>query len=272
MQYTILLDERTVFQGNVLTFLLITVITIAVLVGIGLMIWKKIQENEVMKYEFITIIAHKFRTPLTQLKWLIEGLIESEQDSSNRENLKDMMQSTDHLINMTGTLIELTNADSENKASYQFEKVPICEVTRNLVNIFKNAFHEKNILLSFQCSEEEVYVSADHTRLEFVLQTLLENAYNYTPPGRQVSINVGHDGHKAIINVTDNGTGIAAEDIPRIFTKFYRTENAKAMDTEGFGVGLYFSQTIIHRFGGKIEVYSPGLDKGATFRIVLPRK
>jgi len=236
------------------------------------MIWRKMQENEIMKYEFITIIAHKFRTPLTQLKWLIEGLMETEQDTSSRENLGNMKQSTDRLINMTGTLIELTNADTENKASYQIESVPVCESTRTVTNSLKAAFQEKNISFSVQCLVEEVTINADRTRFEFVLQTLLENSFNYTPPGRQVQVSVDADARRAYVTVTDNGIGISVNDLPKIFGKFYRTQNAKSMDTEGFGVGLYFSQTIIRRFGGKIEVYSPGIDKGSTFRIVIPRK
>lgn len=272
MQYEVVIGENVLHQGNVLTFLLITTIVAALLIGIGLMIWKKIQENEVMKYEFITIIAHKFRTPLTQLKWLIEGLIQKEQDTSNRESLRDMMQSTDRLINMTGTLIELTNIDSETKASYKMEPIEICELTRNIANNFKNAFHEKNLLLSVQCAIDSVAVNADRPRLEFVIQTLFENAYNYTPPGREVRINVEADNRKVYLSVVDNGIGIAAEDLPKLFTKFYRAKNAQSMDTEGFGVGLYFARSIIHRFGGKIEVYSAGVDQGSTFRIVLPRK
>ena len=270
MNYSLIINGSPFIQGNLATFFLIVFIVIAVGVGVAIMLRRKIMENEVLKYEFITIIAHKFRTPLTQLKWLIEGLVSTEQDSANRENLTDMKQSTDNLISLTGTLIELTNAESENKAVYQMEDVNVCDVTRAVTSSFKNAFHDKNIIFSVTCAIEQAFAYVDRTRLEFVMQTLLENSFHYTPPGRKVEVMVGIQNKKAIISVADNGIGIRQEDIQRIFSKFYRTENAKSMDTEGFGVGLYFSQNIIHRFGGKIDVYSSGLDRGSTFSIILP--
>jgi len=271
MTYSIIINSQPIIEGNTATLFLVLFVAIVLLIGIAITIRRKIRDNEVLKYEFITIIAHKFRTPLTQLKWLIEGLLENEQDSGNRESLGEMGQSTERLINLTGTLIELTNAETENKATYNIETVPICEMTKLVTGSFKNAFHDKNIIFSVNCEiKDEAYAEVDRTRLEFAVQTLLENSYHYTPPGRTVTVSVSVEGHKVMISVSDNGIGISAADLPKIFSKFYRTQNAKSMDTEGFGVGLYFSQSIVHRFKGKIEVFSEGLDRGSTFRIVLP--
>jgi two-component system OmpR family sensor kinase len=75
---------------------------------------------------------------------------------------------------------------------------------------------------------------------------------------------------KAIVTVADNGIGIAPRDIPHMFTKFFRTKEAQAMDTEGLGVGLYLAKSIVKRFGGSLAVQSEGLDRGATFSLILP--
>src|SRR3989344_7581833 len=100
----------------------VAVIVVAIKYGSDYL-WRKLRENENLKYEFITIIAHKFRTPLTHMKWLSEGLIADELDPRKRENLREMRQANQKLIDLTGTLIELTDSDDDSKSSYVFETV-----------------------------------------------------------------------------------------------------------------------------------------------------
>jgi signal transduction histidine kinase len=114
-----------------------------------------------------------------------------------------------------------------------------------------------------------MFVKIDRQRMEFVLQTLLENALTYTPSGKNVDVIVSKVGHKAIISVVDHGIGIDKADMPRIFDKFFRADNARATDTEGFGVGLYLSQAIARRHKGTMDVTSDGVGFGSTFTITL---
>jgi signal transduction histidine kinase len=107
--------------------------------------------------------------------------------------------------------------------------------------------------------------------MEFVLAALLDNACLYSPPGRDVSVAVSAEGSDAAISVTDNGIGMAPADISRVFTKFFRSKEAKAADSEGFGVSLYLAQSVARRHGGKIRAESEGSGKGSTFSVVLPR-
>lgn len=238
--------------------------------SLGSAIWNKLNENENLKYEFITIIAHKFRTPLTQIKWLSESMIPEEQDSYKKQSLQEMQHSTQQLIDLTGTLIELTDSDNASSSSYSFERTNICDLVRNVAETFKDAFHTKNIFLGIQCANPEIFANVDKPRLEFVLQTLLQNSINYSPPGRNVEVSIASQKNKVYINVADHGIGINPQDLPKIFTKFFRTENAKKADTEGFGVGLYLAQAIVRRHKGKILVFSEGLNRGTTFQIVMP--
>lgn len=256
-------------ENNLAAFIFVTLL----LLFLGLIIWaiiKKLSGNEILKYEFITIIAHKFRTPLTQVKWISEELLKSEQDPYKHQSLQDIEQSNEKLIKLTNTLIELTDSDNNSASTYAFEKVMLCEFVRTVSNSLKNSFHEKNIFFSVQCPPNDTQVKIDPQRMEFVLQTLLENALTYTTPGQNVDVIIQKENRKVIIAITDHGIGIDKRDLPHVFTKFFRAQNAQATDTEGFGVGLYLAQSVVRRHKGNINVYSEGIGTGSTFVITLP--
>ncbi|MFA6315176.1 MAG: HAMP domain-containing sensor histidine kinase [Candidatus Paceibacterota bacterium] len=272
MDFKILIDDSTIFESNLIGLSLLAVIVVSLLYIIISRIWIKINENEKLKYEFITIIAHKFRTPLTAAKWLIESMVAEEQDVRRLENFKDLKQSNEKLINLTGTLIEMTNLDNETKSSYNFETTDICAFVKSIAEQHKDLFHQKNLFFSVQCAIQQLTAKIDRPRMEFVLQTILENAHNYTPPGRNVEVSIGQRSNTAIIVIVDNGIGIDHADIDKIFTKFYRTKNAQNIDTEGFGVGLFLARSIVKKHHGKITVSSPGINRGTTFTIEIPTK
>ena len=276
MKYQPLIDF-IVFLGNNPAWALAIAIAIILINILALhVLWRKLGENENLKYEFITIIAHKFRTPLTQTKWLIESLLPEEKEPRTKDGLKQMAQANQKLIDLTGTLIELTDSDDPARTGYTFERVSLCTFAREIGASFKEAFHEKNIFFAVQCPETDVVAKIDRARMSFVLSTFLENACTYTSPGQRVDVFISLRKSsswrkKVVISVVDHGMGIAPADMAKLFTKFFRSKDAKAVDTEGFGVGLYLAQTITRRHKGKIEVFSDGKDKGSTFNIILPR-
>jgi signal transduction histidine kinase len=251
-----------------------SLLILATLIVAGYFVWERIvkglKENEVLKYEFITIIAHKFRTPLSGSKWALENLIKEEPDGFKKQTLQELQVANQKLIDLTGTLVELTDADSSAVTGYKFEDVPLCEVAKSLVASMKSRFHEKNQFVSVECPPEDVRVNIDRARMEFVIQTLLENANLYSPTGRNVKVGVVREGKKAVLYVQDDGIGIAPEDMPRIFSKFYRTEAAQRIDTEGFGIALYLANSIVARHNGTMAVTSAGKDKGSVFSLTLP--
>lgn len=270
MHFEIIFNDSYSVFGNLISVGLFVLLVVFLIILLTRFIWRKFRSYENLKYEFLTIIAHKFRTPLTQMKWTAETLLEKEQDSYKIESLKNIEQSNQNLIGLTGTLIELTDSAHTSLATYKLEKTDLCALTNKVVEILKKEFHEKNLFFGIQCSAPEIFVKADQQRIEFVLQTILENSIHYSPPGRNIDIEVSQSNQKAFVKVRDNGIGIDSEDIPHMFTKFFRTKNAKTMDTEGFGVGLFLSQTIMKRHKGKIEAFSAGLNQGSIFTVSLP--
>lgn len=194
-----------------------------------------------------------------------------ETDSYKKQTLADIDSSNENLIKLTGTLVELTDAANSGKADYKFEKVNLCEIARGVMERSKQLFHTKNLFMAMNCSEPEIYVSIDRSRFEFVVETIIENACVYSQPGRNITITISADHKRAALSVTDNGIGIDPHDMPRIFTKFFRTKQAQAMDTEGLGIALYLAKSIVKRHKAKMEAFSDGLSKGSTFSIILPR-
>jgi len=274
MNFQLLLNNNVALQGSLAVAILVMIAVVVILVIAIVMavrhISRRFKENEVMKYEFITIVAHKFRTPLTHMKWIIETFAASETDPYKVENIKELEKANQKLITLTGTLIEITDTSDTSKALYAEETVNLCEFVRTVTTKLRDDFHEKNIFFSLKCEADDIYVSIDPVRLEFVLQTLLENSITYSPSGRNIDVAIFTEKHKAICSVTDNGIGISPDDMSRIFSKFYRAKEAQRMDTEGFGIGLYLAQSIMNHLHGTLAVYSEGLNKGSTFSMILP--
>ncbi len=270
MNYQLIINDSTVLSGNVWTATIIIVLALVILVVMAGLLLRRIRQGEAMRYEFITMIAHKFRTPLTSIKWLLESMVSSEIDPQKKENLSDLVTSNEKLIALTGTMVELTDLDNQTKSLYSWETIPFCDFVRSVFDQYKNAFHEKNIFISLQCSDPDLLVTIDRSRMEFVLQTLFENSCNYTPTGKNVDVTVVRKGRKAVLSVTDNGIGIDNSDLPKIFSKFFRTENARRADTEGIGVGLFLAKSIVRRHHGHMVVYSAGINQGSTFTLTLP--
>lgn len=271
MKYQIFIDGQPYFQGELAVAVTLFVIAICLIILTVTLVVRKLKQHEKLKYEFVTIIAHKFRTPLTYIKWVCDSWIEQEQDAYKKKDLQDVKVSNQKLIDLTGTLVELAESDSGDSPLYAMKRVALPALVRDVSNSFKDSFHTKNIFFSMNSQAEDIYVRIDQPRFEFVLQTLLENACAYTPTGKNVEVTVTKTFFKAIITVQDEGIGISKDNLPHIFRKFFRTENAKRADTEGLGIGLYLTRSIVKRFKGKISVYSAGENLGSTFTLTLPR-
>lgn len=252
------------------TIIVFFIIAVGIIILLTYIISRIYRNNESMKNEFITIIAHKYNTPLTKIKWLLETLISDEQDSYKKENLGEIHKANEQLVKLTGTLIELTDTDRLSKTTYSFEKINICDLVKEVADEQKNSFHEKNVFFSTNCSRDDIFAKIDKTRMEFAIQVLMQNARIYTPPGKNVDVTISKIGSRVYVSITDTGIGIDRLDLSRIFTKFYRTKNAQMTDTEGFGVGLYLARSIVRKHKGKIEVFSEGSNHGSTFTIILP--
>lgn len=238
-------------------------------VGVGGLVWKRLKEVEVLKYEFITVVTHKFRTPLTHIKWSAEALAQSDNPEDRKVAVEEILNSNRHLVELTNTLIGLSSAEGSSYL-YKFEKVPPRQLIDKALEALTYRIKKKQLRLVINegvCSR----VLVDARRFDFALNIILENAVMYTPVGGQIEIGIRQDHKQVAISIRDSGVGIPKEELPKIFTKFYRGSKAKLIDTEGLGIGLFMAKKIVEDNGGGIEVVSgtEGSHRGTEFTIRL---
>lgn len=238
-------------------------------VAMGVFVWKKIKEADTLKFQFVDVVTHKFRTPLTHIKWSTE-IIKSSQDATERtQAITNIEQASLRLVEMTNSLIGMSRTD-ENQYAYNYASEQIPDMIKEVMSIVTNQANAKKIVIKTQVPEGLPPVYADHKRLEFVVQMMLENALVYSPEGGTVALSVHTEGSFVEISVKDSGIGISKEDLAHLFSRFYRAANALAVHTEGLGIGLSVSRDIMKRHGGDIWAESGGLGQGSTFTIKIP--
>ncbi len=239
------------------------------LAAVGGIIWRRIRFVESLKYDFITVITHKFRTPLTHVKWALDEFKRSDIESDRAEAIDEIQSANVRLVDLTDILIGLIQVDASDYL-YHLEKVDPEPLIRRVIEGVNIRAREKRIRLEFSTETSVPPISVDTKRIQFALQIIIENAISYTPEGGTVTVALGWHNGGVTFTIHDTGIGISPEELPHIFSKFYRGPRAKAADTEGMGIGLYMARNIIERHGGKIYADSAGVGQGTTFSIKLP--
>ncbi len=236
-----------------------------VAVGFGISVWNKMRQADVLKYEFITVVTHKFRTPLTHIKWATDEIIKELPEQS--EEIRRIKKSSERLVELTNLLVELS--DGGSMYLYTLKPVSTGVLVSDIVKEYEERSREKKITFKSEI-DENIVVMVDSSKFKSVLQILLDNAYSYTPLGGEVKPSVRKEKKQVIFEVSDSGIGISKTDLPHVFSQFYRTKEAKHADTEGMGIGLYVAKNIVTRHNGTISIFSEGEGKGTKFTITLP--
>ncbi len=236
--------------------------------AIGFFVWNKFREADQLKYEFITTIIHKFRTPLTSINWSVENML-PRIPPDMLQDLEHVKEGADKLVQLTDFIVHSSNVDSSSYV-YEWKKSDVNVICDGIIKDSASKARQKNIDIVFKPSSDEANVRADVLRLQSVFDILLNNAIEYSPSGSRVLVSVLHENSNIKVDVIDSGIGLSSEEIRSMFSKFYRTTRARSVDTEGLGIGLFLAREIIGNHGGKIKVHSDGTDKGSTFSVTLP--
>jgi len=227
-----------------------------------------------VKTEFVTVAAHQLRTPITELKWSLETLIKGDLGKLTDEQQQTASQAyktAEHLIAMVDDFIDLAKIE-EGKFGYEFEKSDLISLVQEVLEQHESMAKDYSVRLIFYKPEEALpLLLMDRRRIMLVLQNLIENAIKYNVKNGEVRVRVNwlKDKPYVEVSVEDTGVGIPAKDLPHIFSKFFRGENVRRIETGGSGLGLYISRNIIKRHGGDIWVKSAE-KRGSTFSFVLP--
>jgi two-component system sensor histidine kinase BaeS len=211
-------------------------------------------------------VAHELRTPLNGLLLRIEAAQDEVLDDP-QHNLQAMHAEARRL----GALIEDVEALAEAERPgvlMRHEQVDMAEAARERLAAHAAAFADAGIELRHELARDTL-VAGDPARLAQVLDNLLTNALRYTDRGGTVTVAVGNDGDGVTVDISDTGVGIAAEDLPHVFDRFWRADRSRSRATGGSGVGLAVVQRLIAAHGGRIEVDSQA-GRGTSFHIWLP--
>jgi signal transduction histidine kinase len=231
---------------------------------------KRLRELDRLKDEFLSLVSHELRTPLTSIRGYLELALEEdsgELSPDQRRFLQAVQRNSSRLLRLVGDLLFVAQADA-GRLSLEQGKVDIAGLVAECVEAAQPAAREKAIVLSLSASPVPAFVG-DRGRLAQVLDNLVSNALKFTPEGGSVSVQTSSEGDHIAVEVTDTGIGIALEDQPRLFERFYRTTAAAQQAIPGTGLGLAIVKAIVEAHGGRITVSSTE-GYGTTFRVELP--
>jgi heavy metal sensor kinase len=209
-------------------------------------------------------VAHDLRTPMARLRGLAERALESGDATTQREALATCLEESDRILAMLDTLMDISEAET-GTMRLSLVDVPLDTLIAEVMAVYEDVAEDKSIAVTTSV-EPGLTVRADRDRLRQVLANLLDNAIKYTPAGGRVDVRVRRDRSVIRLEIADNGPGIAAHDVPRIWERLYRGDRSRA--ERGLGLGLSLVRAIISAHGGTVEVETvPG--RGATFTVTL---
>ena len=240
-------------------------------------------EEEGEQAEFISTASHEMRTPVATIDGYLSLTLNPQTasiDERARGYLTAAQVASKHLGKLFQDLLDATKLD-DGKIRPHFVPVEMVGLVKSLCDDY--AMRAKEAKLDFKFGSDNpanfggshdlqqvVYGFIDVDFMREVLDNLVENALKYTPAGGSVYVNVRGDGDRVLINVTDTGIGISADDLSHIFQKFYRADNSDTRTIGGTGLGLYLAKQRVEAMGGKIWAES-AFGEGSTFYVSLPR-
>lgn len=235
---------------------------------------KKLQELDDMKQEFFAHISHELRTPLASIQegtQLLLDEIPGRLTEEQRETLRIMAASSRRLIHLISTILDLSKMEA-GMMEYRIvlsDLVAIAETSVSKIRLLADA---KNVQIVTEAPEERVFVPADTARLEQVLDNLVSNAVKFSPAGGVVRLEMHPDKRARVVRiaVSDNGPGIAQDDLPYLFERFYQGRRQASSGMAGSGLGLALAKKVVEAHHGDIWVESE-LGKGTTVYVVLPQ-
>ena len=248
----------------------------AVLFLIGYMIVRAFEQVAMAsksKSDFISIMSHQLRSPLSAIKWQLNLLLQGPGDispASMKTYLDTVVEQNERMIRAVNDLLEV-NRIEDRDLILRPSKWSLKDLTFKITEEYKKYASAYNVKINLTAEGDAPQVFADEERIKRVVEHLLDNAIRYSMNGGEITVSIEKFGDFIKWKVTDSGRGIPQEEQRRIFEKYFRSPAAARFQTEGSGVGLFISRSIINLSKGDMG-FSSEESKGSTFWFTLPTK
>jgi PAS domain S-box-containing protein len=229
------------------------------------------RESSRRKSEFLAMLAHELRNPLAPIRSALEIIHHVGGDASTqRSAIETMRRQVAHMVRMVDDLLDVSRVE-RGTIELRRRRVDLADVLQLAAEVARPLCDRLQHRFTVTLPAQPVHVDADPTRLAQVLGNLLNNACKFTPtPGGRVELTLERDAAQAVIRVRDNGVGIAADQMARIFEMFVQVDTSIERSASGLGIGLTLVRTLVELHGGTVQAASAGVGRGSEFVIRLP--
>lgn len=231
---------------------------------------KKLETLDKMKDEFLSIVSHELKTPVTPIKGYLELLLDGDLGRINkkqREALETSLRRIQHLQRMIDDIVDISRMRSE-KMKFDMKPIDLSNIIEDTIKEMRVLAYEKQVDIS-ENMPRPLHVTADETRMAQVVSNLIDNSIKFSTNGGRITINAEKEDRSMHVKISDTGPGIPKKHHKKIFEKFYQVDSSPTREFDGTGLGLPICEKIIKKHGGSIWVESK-VGEGSTFHFTLP--
>lgn len=230
----------------------------------------ELRRLEQVRTDFAANVSHELKTPLTSIRGFVETLQDGAIDNPEmaRKFLNIIVMETDRLSRLINDILSISKLES-GRDEVTTERIRLDKKAYDICEMLTIQARSKNVTLNYHLNDDPVYIIGNPDRVEQLLVNLTENAIKYNRDGGSVTVQVFENGEEANITISDTGIGIAEENLPRLFERFYRVDKGRSRQMGGTGLGLAIVKHIVRSMNGEIEVHSK-LGEGTEFLVTLP--
>ncbi len=235
-------------------------------------LYERTKELDRLKSEFVAVVSHEVRTPITSIKGSLELLSDErfhKLPAPQRELLSICQANTERLISLINDILDFSKLES-SKLSLNIEPIDVDKVLAEAVENIRSLAAQKEVTIDLTVDTSAGQIEADPMRVGQVATNLLGNAIKFSPEKSRIEVFASGDPEKITVSVKDYGRGIAQRDLNRLFQRFAQLDSSTTRKAGGTGLGLVISKGIVEQHGGSIWVES-ALNEGSTFSFALPR-
>jgi PAS domain S-box-containing protein len=230
----------------------------------------KEKEIDRAKSEFVSLASHQLRTPLATINWYLEELMKKGKVEAKKQlsYLEEVYHASNRMVALINALLNTSRLEL-GTFIVEPKKTDLIELSKQVLNELHPQIEKKQLTMVQRFQKELPTIFADPKFLIIIIQNLLANAIKYSPEKTQIIFELSHDTKGFVISVTDAGCGIPQKQQAKIFSKMFRADNARSIDPEGSGLGLYIIKSIVDATTGTVSFVSEE-NKGSTFTVTFP--